>query len=575
MMASKRNKGKNGRLIVLEGPDGVGKSTTAQVLAQKLRQDGTAVEVMTFPGREAGTLGSHVYAIHHDSRQFGICSLAPPSRQLLHIAAHVDTILHRILPTLRRGVTIILDRFWWSTWVYGRVDNVPANILDAMIGVEQEVWGEVVPRLCVLLRRTAPIDRDLDGRQWQGLQEHYLEIARREGPDEVLVLENTESAESAASSIEEALRDPEVEDEPVQPSLFYEPHAADTISGLTVLALSHLAPLKATEVYNTYWRFAAERQEIFFRRLERLAPPWTEDPILATYKFTNVYRASDRVSQFLIREVIYNPKYPSTPEELFFRILLFKLFNKIETWQRLEKAIGALSFAEYSFERYDEVLTNAMAEKQTIYSAAYIMPSGGHLLGSSVKHRNHLRLLEHMMADEAPKKITDATSMHRGFDILLGYPMIGDFLAYQFIIDLNYSQLTNFSENDFVVPGPGALNGIRKCFADLGGLNEPEVIRFVTDQQQTEFERLGLGFRSLWGRPLQLIDCQNLFCEVDKYSRVRHPEVVGVAGRSRIKQRFSENRSPIEYWYPPKWGINEMIASQSEKRDSGVAREGA
>ena len=70
------------------------------------------------------------------------------------------------------------------------------------------------------------------------------------------------------------------------------------------------------------------------------------------------------------------------------------------------------------------------------------------------------------------------------------------------------------------------------------------------------FERLGLKFRSLWGRMLQLIDCQNLFCEVDKYSRVRHPEVAGVSGRTRIKQKFSENSDPIEYWYPPKWGLN-------------------
>ena len=198
-------------------------------------------------------------------------------------------------------------------------------------------------------------------------------------------------------------------------------------------------------------------------------------------------RASDRVSQFLIREIIYNPKYPATAEEVFFRIILFKLFNKIGTWKRFEKAFGTVLFAEYTFDRYDEVLTKAMAEKQTIYSAAYIMPSGGHLLGSSVKHRNHLRLLEHIMIDEAPKKIQDAKTMHQGFDILVGYPMIGDFLAYQFIIDLNYSELTAFSENDFVVPGPGALNGIRKCFADLGGLNEPEVIRFVTDQQEMEF----------------------------------------------------------------------------------------
>jgi hypothetical protein len=151
--------------------------------------------------------------------------------------------------------------------------------------------------------------------------------------------------------------------------------------------------------------------------------------------------------------------------------------------------------------------------------------------------------------------------MQRAFELLKSYPSLGDFLAYQYVTDINYSELTNFNEADFVVPGPGALDGIRKCFSDRGGLNEPEVIKFMMDRQEQEFERLGLTFRSLWGRPLQLIDCQNLFCEVDKYARVRHPEIEGLSGRSRIKQRFSPRASLQPPWYPPKWGLNEAIAA--------------
>lgn len=129
--------------------------------------------------------------------------------------------------------------------------------------------------------------------------------------------------------------------------------------------------------------------------------------------------------------------------------------------------------------------------------------------------------------------------------MLLGYPSLGDFLAYQYITDLNYSKLTDFTEMEFVVAGPGALDGIRKCFADTAGLNPPEVIRFMADRQHAEIKRLGLTFRSLWGRTLQLIDCQNLFCEVSKYARQRHPNVKGVSDRTRIKQKFRPNGSPI------------------------------
>jgi hypothetical protein len=137
--------------------------------------------------------------------------------------------------------------------------------------------------------------------------------------------------------------------------------------------------------------------------------------------------------------------------------------------------------------------------------------------------------------------------------------MIGDFLAYQFITDLNYSTLTNFSEMEFVMPGPGAKDGIRKCFHDTGGLSHRDVIRIMADIQEEQFARLGIQFRSLWGRRLQLIDCQNLFCEVGKYARRAHPEVAGIGARTRIKQRFRVNREPIRCWYPPKWGINDLI----------------
>jgi hypothetical protein len=134
--------------------------------------------------------------------------------------------------------------------------------------------------------------------------------------------------------------------------------------------------------------------------------------------------------------------------------------------------------------------------------------------------------------------------------------MIGNFLAYQLITDINYSTLTNFSEMEFTVPGPGARDGIQKCFSSLGKLSEADLIRMVADRQDSEFARLGLNFQSLWGRPLQLIDIQNLFCEVDKYSRVKHPDVSGLSGRVRIKQKFRATDANISYWYPPKWKLS-------------------
>jgi len=318
------------------------------------------------------------------------------------------------------------------------------------------------------------------------------------------------------------------------------------------------APTEPTVIFDTYWRFAVERQAIFFRRMKGSpGPVWTEDSILQAYKFTNAYRASDRVSQYLIREVIYEGD--ESPEELFFRIMLFKLFNKIETWEMLCRELGGVSYSQYSFKAYDNILTKAMNRKQPIYSAAYIMPSGNTAFGRKRKHRNHLKLIEMMMEDRAHDKIACSSGMAAAFDIMRSYPTIGDFLAYQFVTDINYSPLTKFTEMEFVIPGPGAKSGIKKCFNSLGGLSESEIILRVAQRQKEEFARLGLNFQSLGSWPLQLIDCQNLFCETDKYSRMAHPEANGPTGRTRIKQKFRATMEPIRYWYPPKWGINDEI----------------
>lgn len=190
------------------------------------------------------------------------------------------------------------------------------------------------------------------------------------------------------------------------------------------------------------------------------------------------------------------------------------------------------------------------------------MASGREAFGYSLKHRNHLSLLDLMIKDDVPSKILEMNSMEQVYNMLITYPTIGKFLAYQYCIDLNYSDLTNFSENDFVVPGPGAIDGLKKCFEDYSIFKEPDLIRYITEIQEQEFNRLGICFRNLWGRPLQLIDCQNLFCEVGKYARVAHPEIDGVSDRKRIKQIFRPASKSIDYWYPPKWGINEKIMAE-------------
>lgn len=328
------------------------------------------------------------------------------------------------------------------------------------------------------------------------------------------------------------------------------------------LGFMRLSEPSPTEIFKTYWSFASERQALFFRKLSHpQSACWTDNPILRKYKFTNVYRASDRVSQYLIRRVIYDG--PQEPEDVFFRTILFKLFNKIETWELLEREVGSITWKNFDFKRYDEILSAAINNSTTIYSAAYIMASGKSAFGHARKHSNHLCLLEKMMIDRLPLRIQQQPSMQAVYELIREYPSIGSFLAYQYAIDLNYGLLTEFSENDFVMPGPGSLDGISKCFSNLGDYTPADTIRWMVDQQNDAFSNYGLEFQDLWGRPLHLIDCQNLFCEVDKYSRVRHPNIVGRSKRTRIKQEYRRVHSSMDYWYPPKWGINMKIMENS------------
>jgi thymidylate kinase len=554
---------KIGKLFVFEGPDGCGKTALSRAFAENLKAAGIDAEWVSFPGQEPGTLGKHVYEIHHDASTFGVKAVNPTSLQLLHIAAHIDAIETRIIPALKKGRYVVLDRFWWSTLVYGIVNGADQRSLNRMAKIERLHWGGVRPHHMFLVRRQTPVGESLS-LHLSALEKQYVKLAASEAPKyPVSEIGNDGTLFDALDLLGRLAKLEELSRATADRTTNLSQNGRGSPkNNQNVVSFPHvftkLQPAKPTLVYETYWRFAAERQAIFFRRLRSEPPPWTSDPILREFKFTNAYRASDRTSQYLIRNVIYAGD--QTPEEVFFRTLFFKFFNRIETWELITRALGQVSYREYSYAKYDSVLTKAIDSGETIYSAAYIMPSGGPSSPHGRKHRMHLKLLERMLKDELPTRLAEAPSMGKAFELLRECPTIGDFLAYQYVTDLNYTNLVNFSEMEFVVPGPGARDGIRKCFSDFGGLNEAEIIKVVAERQNAEFERLGLEFESLWRRSLQLVDCQSLFCEVDKYSRVKHPEFAGLTGRTRIKQKYRVTPAPIHHWYPPKWGLNERIA---------------
>ncbi len=313
--------------------------------------------------------------------------------------------------------------------------------------------------------------------------------------------------------------------------------------------------IKRDEIYDLYWYFACERQNIFWKKLNGEKPPWTDDIILREYKFCNSYRASDRVSQYLLKNVIYSGNSYSK-EDMIFRIVLFKIFNKESTWELLLNNFGDITLSNFDMNKYSKVLSDAFDEGITLYNDAYIS-CANKAFGYDRKHDNHLALLNKMfIIDKVQDKIINSKSMKQAFDLIKSYPLIGNFMAYQLITDINYSDATNFKEDEFTVAGPGSLRGIKKCFKSLGNTSNEDVIRYMYEHQDEEFKRLGLIFKRIGDRPLQLIDCQNLFCELDKYLREAKPDLK--SNRTKIKKHYSPKTSKIEYIYPKKWNINNL-----------------
>ena len=323
--------------------------------------------------------------------------------------------------------------------------------------------------------------------------------------------------------------------------------AVDAVDGSAV---------SATAGFDCFWRFAAERQRMFYRRVAGLGPPFTADPVLTSHRFTNAYRASDRVSQFLIQHVQRDREW-SWPD-LFVRTLLFKTFNRIDTWAAVVGLVGTVDRSALLDRRVDAALKQ-VAARGPVYSAAYVMPPPQSFTGP--KFVRHMELLRQMVADDVPGRLLAAPSMRDAFGVLRGYESVGDFLAFQYVTDLNYGPFLGFTETEFVVPGPGCRRGLRKCFDDAAGLSDVELLCWVWSRQDVEFEQRGLPWPGLWGRPLQLIDVQNLFCEVDKYTRVALPQLSVFASGSRIKQRFTMSPEPLSVWFPPEWGLNDLVGS--------------
>lgn len=146
-----------GRLITIEGLDGAGKSTLACALASALSARGEKVELLREPG------GVPVSERIRDLLCDPELAIAPRAETLLYAAARAQLVAQRLLPALRAGSTVLLDRFLDSSLAYQGAGRGLG--MEQVRQLNMFATGGLTPELTLLLRISPQAGRErLDGR---------------------------------------------------------------------------------------------------------------------------------------------------------------------------------------------------------------------------------------------------------------------------------------------------------------------------------------------------------------------------------------------------------------------------
>ena len=187
--------------------------------------------------------------------------------------------------------------------------------------------------------------------------------------------------------------------------------------------------VNVTVILDTFFAFVSERYRIHSKRLAGLPQAqWTEDPILQQYPFTNVFRVFDRVTQYILLEVIR--KGDQSLQEQCFRLMLFRSFNKIETWEFLTETFGALTWRKFNLLAMEQALLDRQ-QRGPLYNAAYIIPSPK--LGANANASNHLRLIQLMMEEDLPSQLQKLEHLKDAHGRIMLFPGMGEFTALQYV----------------------------------------------------------------------------------------------------------------------------------------------
>jgi len=272
-------------------------------------------------------------------------------------------------------------------------------------------------------------------------------------------------------------------------------------------------------LFNELVEFVNEREQVRLNKDSGFLQPYTLDPILAKYRFCNVRRRDDRVSKWLLTYY-----YKNVQGDVWFRALLARLINWPPTLLYLmDNLVIPRRAEEFNPYLFIEAMKHLESKGEKVYSSAYIvyptMVKGNtksvnlaeYIIAPIIKIAPQIR---GAIASGSIKHTTNAMAQSFG---------IQTFIAGQVSADLTYlrGQLDNAIDLYSWAPmGPGSQRGLNR-------LHERKLLKVISEKQfnQELIEAREVIIKSNNRfKDLTLHDVQNVFCEFDKYQRVKTGE---------------------------------------------------
>jgi dTMP kinase len=198
-----------GKFIVLDGPDGCGKTTQVTLLAEWLNKQGVQVLTLRDPGATA--IGEKVRQILLNPEHV---AMGVRTELLLYMAARAQLWEEKIAPALEQGKCVLLDRWLSSTCAYqGYAGGFGIeNVIKVAEGCLERVWPDLIIILDADIQTAAKrLDKNLDRMEQKGQEYHkkvrqgFLELAKDNSS--IVIADGTEDIEKVRKKIVQVLQE--------------------------------------------------------------------------------------------------------------------------------------------------------------------------------------------------------------------------------------------------------------------------------------------------------------------------------------------------------------------------------